>query len=156
MIPSNAFQTFYEGYLGLNNAARCNGVSVGVSPYRDQPINKHYFYKLIATNYHGSVSSPALRTFSRRKPFGSAKTWILTESGTIFCPASFPGESMSSPACTGCCWRPQGSRNNGMRQRHRTRRTEQGHRNGGTEQGCKNNRPGRICCGKFACRTEGR
>ncbi len=47
------FSDFYQEYLGLDDRMICNDVHLCKCKYRDIPINKRYFYKIIATNYHG-------------------------------------------------------------------------------------------------------
>lgn len=48
-----SFSVFYREYLGLDQCAICNDVRLCKCKYRDIPINKKYWYKIIATNYHG-------------------------------------------------------------------------------------------------------
>jgi len=48
-----SFSNFYREYLGLDGGMICNGVHVCRCNHRDVPINKRYFYKIIAANYNG-------------------------------------------------------------------------------------------------------
>ena len=50
---SSLFSDFYQEYLGLNDKVLHNDVQVCKCKYRDIPINKRYFYKVIATIYNG-------------------------------------------------------------------------------------------------------
>ncbi len=52
-MNTTLFSDFYREYLGLDDSVICNGVHVCRCKYRDIPINKRYFYKIIATNYNG-------------------------------------------------------------------------------------------------------
>ena len=52
-MQNNSFSNFYLEYLGLADSVICNGVRLCKSKYRDIPINKKYFYKVIATKYNG-------------------------------------------------------------------------------------------------------
>lgn len=47
------FFDFYQEYLGLDNGVFCSDVRLCKCKYRDIPINKKYFYKMIATEYNG-------------------------------------------------------------------------------------------------------
>lgn len=47
------FSDFYQEYLGLNDKILHNDVQVCKCKYRDIPINKRYYYKVIATVYNG-------------------------------------------------------------------------------------------------------
>lgn len=47
------FSDFYQEYLGLNDKMLYNNVQVCKCKYRDIPLNKRYFYKVIATIYNG-------------------------------------------------------------------------------------------------------
>lgn len=50
---SSLFSDFYQEYLGLNDKMLHNDVQVCKCKYRDIPINKRYYYKVIATTYNG-------------------------------------------------------------------------------------------------------
>ena len=50
---SSLFSDFYQEYLGLNDKMLHNDVQVCKCKYRDIPINKRYYYKVIATIYNG-------------------------------------------------------------------------------------------------------
>lgn len=52
-MQNSSFSNFYQEYLGLVDSVVCNGVRLCKSKYRDIPINKKYFYKVIATKYNG-------------------------------------------------------------------------------------------------------
>lgn len=52
-MNTTLFSDFYREYLGLDDSVICNDVHVCRCKYRDIPINKRYFYKIIATNYNG-------------------------------------------------------------------------------------------------------
>lgn len=52
-MHSSLFSNFYQEYLGLDNRMICNDVHVCKCQYRDIPLNKKYFYKVIATKYNG-------------------------------------------------------------------------------------------------------
>lgn len=52
-MQSNSFSNFYQEYLGLADSVICNDVRLCKSKYRDIPINKRYFYKVVATKYNG-------------------------------------------------------------------------------------------------------
>ena len=52
-MQNSSFSNFYQEYLGLADSVICNGVRLCKSKYRDIPINKKYFYKVIATKYNG-------------------------------------------------------------------------------------------------------
>ena len=52
-MQNSSFSNFYQEYLGLADSVICNGVRLCKSKYRDIPINKRYFYKVIATKYNG-------------------------------------------------------------------------------------------------------
>ena len=47
-----SFSDFYQEYLGLDNEMICNDVHVCKCKYRDIPLNKKYYYKMIATKYN--------------------------------------------------------------------------------------------------------
>ena len=49
----NSFSDFYQEYLGLDNRMIYNDVHVCKCKYREIPLNKHYYYKIIATKYNG-------------------------------------------------------------------------------------------------------
>lgn len=49
----NSFSDFYQEYLGLDDGMICNDVHVCKCKYRDIPLNKKYYYKIIATKYNG-------------------------------------------------------------------------------------------------------
>lgn len=51
-MNTTLFSDFYREYLGLDDSVICNDVHVCRCKYRDIPINKRYFYKIIATNYN--------------------------------------------------------------------------------------------------------
>ena len=48
-----SFSDFYQEYLGLDDSMICNDVRVCKCKYRDIPLNKRYYYKIIATKYNG-------------------------------------------------------------------------------------------------------
>ena len=48
-----SFSDFYQEYLGLDDRMICNDVLVCKCKYRDIPLNKKYYYKIIATKYNG-------------------------------------------------------------------------------------------------------
>lgn len=50
---SSLFSDFYQEYLGLSDKILHNDVQVCKCKYRDIPINKRYYYKVIATTYNG-------------------------------------------------------------------------------------------------------
>ena len=50
---SGLFSDFYQEYLGLNDKVLHNDVQVCKCKYRDIPLNKRYYYKVIATIYNG-------------------------------------------------------------------------------------------------------
>lgn len=50
---SSLFSDFYQEYLGLNDRMLHNDMQVCKCKYRDIPINKRYYYKVIATIYNG-------------------------------------------------------------------------------------------------------
>ena len=52
-MQNSSFSNFYQEYLGLADSVICNAVRLCKSKYRDIPINKKYFYKVIATKYNG-------------------------------------------------------------------------------------------------------
>lgn len=52
-MQNSSFSNFYQEYLGLADSVICNDVRLCKSKYRDIPINKKYFYKVIATKYNG-------------------------------------------------------------------------------------------------------
>ena len=52
-MQNSSFSNFYQEYLGLVDSVVCNGVRLCKSKYRDIPINKRYFYKVVATKYNG-------------------------------------------------------------------------------------------------------
>ena len=52
-MQNSSFSNFYQEYLGLDDSVICNDVRLCKSKYRDIPINKKYFYKVIATKYNG-------------------------------------------------------------------------------------------------------
>lgn len=52
-MHSSLFSNFYQEYLGLDDSMICNGVHVCKCKYRDIPLNKKYFYKVIAAKYNG-------------------------------------------------------------------------------------------------------
>ncbi len=52
-MQNSSFSNFYQEYLGLADSVICNTVRLCKSQYRDIPINKKYFYKIIATKYNG-------------------------------------------------------------------------------------------------------
>jgi len=49
----NLFSDFYQEYLGLDDRMIWNDVHVCKCKYRDIPLNKKYYYKIIATKYNG-------------------------------------------------------------------------------------------------------
>lgn len=51
-MQNSSFSNSYQEYLGLVDSVVCNGVRLCKSKYRDIPINKRYFYKIIATKYN--------------------------------------------------------------------------------------------------------
>lgn len=51
-MQNSSFSNFYQEYLGLDDSVICNDVRLCKSKYRDIPINKRYFYKIIATKYN--------------------------------------------------------------------------------------------------------
>lgn len=51
MFNDFLYQNFYDNYLGINKINNYLGTSVCISDFRDTPLNKHYFYKVIATTY---------------------------------------------------------------------------------------------------------
>lgn len=53
IMGSNSFSDFYQKYLGLYNGRLYDGVRVCKCKYRDVPLNKKFFYKVIATVYNG-------------------------------------------------------------------------------------------------------
>lgn len=54
MLRGNSeFQHFYDEYMGVKNGKNIDGILMCESQYRDKPLNKHYVYKIIATNYNG-------------------------------------------------------------------------------------------------------
>lgn len=52
-MQNSSFSNFYQEYLGLADSVICNAVRLCKSKYRDIPINKRYFYKVVATKYNG-------------------------------------------------------------------------------------------------------
>ena len=52
-MQNSSFSNFYQEYLGLADSVICNDVRLCKSKYRDIPINKRYFYKVVATKYNG-------------------------------------------------------------------------------------------------------
>lgn len=52
-MHGNSFSDFYQEYLGLDDRMICNDVHVCKCKYRDIPLNKKYYYKIIATKYNG-------------------------------------------------------------------------------------------------------
>lgn len=52
-VCSSLFSDFYQEYLGLNDKIFHNDVQVCKCKYRDIPINKRYYYNVIATTYNG-------------------------------------------------------------------------------------------------------
>lgn len=91
MTHPQTFHAFYEGYLGLNNADNYNGVAVCVSPYRDQPINKHYFYKLIAVNYQGQCVLSCSQEFQHEEILWICQNLNFDRIGDDFLPCQIPG-----------------------------------------------------------------
>lgn len=54
MIHGNSeFQRFYDEYMGVKNGKYIEDILMCESQYRDEPLNKHYVYKIIVTNYKG-------------------------------------------------------------------------------------------------------
>lgn len=66
-MNSILFSDFYREYLGLDDSMIYNGVHVCRCNYRDIPINKRYFYKIIATNYHGEKIISCSPEFEERE-----------------------------------------------------------------------------------------
>ena len=52
-MQNSSFSNFYQEYLGLADSVIYTDVRLCKSKYRDIPINKKYFYKVIATKYNG-------------------------------------------------------------------------------------------------------
>ena len=44
---------FYENYLGLQHAVTKNGIALCRSEMRDLPLNRHFVYKMLVTDYEG-------------------------------------------------------------------------------------------------------
>jgi ribosomal protein S18 acetylase RimI-like enzyme len=52
-MNEEGFRRYYEEYLGIERLADNGDINLIYSKYRDMPINKRYFHKMIATNYNG-------------------------------------------------------------------------------------------------------
>lgn len=54
------FNAFYRDYMGLENGAETDGCLICRSTYRNEPLNKRYYYRVIVTDCDGSrvVSCP--------------------------------------------------------------------------------------------------
>lgn len=52
-MQNSSFSNFYQEYLGLADSTIYTDVRLCKSKYRDIPINKRYFYKVVATKYNG-------------------------------------------------------------------------------------------------------
>lgn len=52
-MNSSLLSTFNEEYLGLNEACNCDGIRLCQCQYRDMPLNKKYFYPVIAAICQG-------------------------------------------------------------------------------------------------------
>jgi len=64
------FKLFYENYLGLKDKKYTNGIAVSLCPQRDVPLNKRFFYKLIASGYDGEIAMSCSQDFSEEEIIG--------------------------------------------------------------------------------------
>lgn len=51
IISHIKYSHFYKNYIGINNVKKVGTIDIGVSEYRNKPINKKYIYNAIMTRY---------------------------------------------------------------------------------------------------------
>lgn len=51
LISHIRYVHFYKNYIGINNVEKVGRIDIGLSEYRNKPINKKYIYNAIMTRY---------------------------------------------------------------------------------------------------------